>query len=217
MSDAILSPREFRAQTIDDNRPAFELWKATSSLIEPAISSPRAIPGPYEAACDLLFIQAFKASCSVYILAVRGHEEDAATILRRLLEIVAQLGYLDQPVNSEERKSRAEAYLQQDPDRGRFWWGGNFRNLFGSLNLVASYDQDYRFLAQIAHAAARRVSLQVEGSVIQIRSTKGFTPLLVFSCRYLLGAARIWNECFALLEDKELERLSREGLSFSFP
>jgi hypothetical protein len=69
---------------------------------------------------------------------------------------------------------------------------------------TATYDQDYRFLAQIAHAAARRVLPEVKDSVVQIRNTEFFTPLLVFACRYLLWAARIWNSCFTLVDNDEL-------------
>ena len=204
MTDEVLNPREFRARTIAGNRPAFELWKATWNLIESAISAPRMHPDPFSVACDLLFIQAYKASCSVYFLALRGHEEDAAAILRRLLEVGAQIGYLDQSPNPAERQARAEVYLQHNPESGGYWWGRTFKDLFCRLNLAATYDQDYRFLAQIAHAAARRVLPEVKDSVVQIRNTEFFTPLLVFACRYLLWAARIWNSCFTLVDNDEL-------------
>ena len=176
----------------------------------------RPLADTFNVACDLLFIQAYKAFCSVYLLAVRGHEEDAVAVLRRLLEISVQIGYLDQAPNPAERQDRAAAYLQHDPEGGGYWWGGTIKDLFSRLNLTATYDPDYRWMAQTAHGAARRVLLRVEGSVVQIRNTGFFAPLVVFACRYLLGAARIWNGCFTLVDNDELERLSNKSLGFSF-
>jgi len=104
-----INAAKFKAKIIDSNRDAFDLFRDTCSLIEAAITEPRDITEPYARALDLLFIQAYKSYTAVYFLAVRGHGEDAATILRRLLEISLQVCYLAK--DYDERSQRGKNYL----------------------------------------------------------------------------------------------------------
>jgi hypothetical protein len=103
------TPAKFRARIIDENRAAFDLWRHTCALVEGAIPTPRDISDPYARALDLLFIQGYKSFSSLYVLCVRGQGEDAATILRRLLEISLQAGYLAN--DPEARELRGKQYL----------------------------------------------------------------------------------------------------------
>jgi hypothetical protein len=85
---------------------------------------------------DILFVEAFKSHGSLYVLCVRGHGEDAATILRRLLEIALQVGYLAADPSSHQ--DRAERYLAwfwlqvEDrvraglPSKEEVWWRAQY-------------------------------------------------------------------------------------------
>jgi hypothetical protein len=152
--------------------------------------------------------------CSVYHLAVRGQQEDAFTLVRRILELAVQLEYL-QRATPDEVDARASQYLNQDPDVGpHYWWGGSFTTLFRDLGLEATFANDYRLLAQIGHGAARRILPAVRDGQVHIRSTEHFTTLLVFAVLYTLGTARAWNSRFHLLPDEAIEQLAARSVEF---
>jgi hypothetical protein len=208
------TPSSFRATVINGNRSGFALFRRTAELLEEVVTNPRPHSSRFALALDVLFLQAYKTFCGVYLLAVRGHGEDAATLLRRLLEITAQIGYLTYDPNPSERESRATHYFAHDPSRGGYWWNDNIRNLFDSIGLVDTYDQDYRLLAQISHTCAQRLLFGVEKGSILIRSAETFTPTVVFASRYVLGAAMKWNAVFNLLNVPRLAALSDEAIHF---
>lgn len=204
------NPDEFKANTIEGNRPAHELFLEVSRLLDNEIEGERCYTGKTDFATDLLFIQAYKAFCGVYLLAVRGYEQDAATILRRLLEIAAQILYLNVSDTVEDRECRAAQCLQYDPDLGGYWWGtGGFKGLFcKKLDHSETFKEDYRLLAQIAHGFVRRTLPAVEQEKIQICSARLFSPLVVFSCCYILVSVIVWNRHFKLYDESDLEELS---------
>ena len=121
MGNNCSSPGEFRARAIDANRPAFELWQWTCQLLEDRIEWPRAWRCPADFAYNLLFLQVYKSMYSVCFLAVRGQQEDAFTILRRILELAVQLEYLQRTAPTDV-DARASQYLDQDPDVGSHYW-----------------------------------------------------------------------------------------------
>jgi hypothetical protein len=208
-------PSSFRATVINSNRSGFALFRRTAELLEEVVMKPRPHSSRFVLALDALFLQAYKTFCGVYFLAVRGHGEDAATLLRRLLEITAQIGYLTYDPNPDERESRANRYFAYNPDHRGYWWGGNIRDLFDSIGLVDTYDQDYRLLAQISHTCAQRLLFGVEKGSIQIRSAETFTPTVVFASRYVLGTAIKWNEVFNLLDVPRIASAIDEAIHFS--
>jgi hypothetical protein len=133
-----VAPGQFRARMIDHHRRFFKLWGRCHEVLERCVTVPRDISQPYARALDILFVEAFKSHGSIYVLLVRGHGECAATILRRLLEIAFQVGYLaDKP---SSRQDRAERYLAwfwcQAHDRVRAvlprkekaWWQVQYHN-----------------------------------------------------------------------------------------
>ena len=132
-------PTEFIRRMIEENRLAFDLWKRVCCPLEEAVVRPRNIQPAFSRALDLLFIQAFKSFSSLYVLCARGLSEDAATILRRLLEVSNQAVFLAQDADAKERENRGKRYLAyfwaQVPDRLKFdldpvhrqWWEKMFQ------------------------------------------------------------------------------------------
>ena len=88
------TPDEFRSRVRAAHRPAFDLFGRVVDLVEPAVAHRRFLSGEVERALDMLMLQGYKAHCSLYVLAVRAHIEDAATIVRRLLELAIQTIYI---------------------------------------------------------------------------------------------------------------------------
>jgi hypothetical protein len=130
---------EIKHKILRRHRKAFRFWFLVAQMLEEAVVQDRSIELPFQRALDLFLLQAFKSHQSLYLLSVVGHEEDAATIVRRLLEICFQVGYLN--LVPEERNDRAIAYLSDFwhnapikfkdealPEAERKWWQ-DFYNL----------------------------------------------------------------------------------------
>ena len=245
-----MRPEEFKARMIDRHRAAFDLWRRCHEMLEGVVPQGRDVTLPFARALDLLFIQAFKSHASLYVLCVRGHGEDGATILRRMLEIAFQVQYMCSEPG--QRDSRAEKYLawfwlqanarikaglpnsQKDWWQRRYdahkhlitrptgqplrnWWGDSgIKDLAYSLGLQSTYDEDYRFLSQMAHCTAQGFLLDKRGSTVEIRTDMLVREILVFGTRYVVSIAKFWNDHFGLLNLAELATLAQEALDFDF-
>lgn len=106
-----MTPAEYKAGMWDRHRPAFTLFQDTLHCVEAVIAHPRDIEPTFARALDMLFIQGYKSFSSIYLLCVRGHGEDAATILRRLLELSAQAIYLARDPSESVREERGGRYV----------------------------------------------------------------------------------------------------------
>jgi hypothetical protein len=81
----------------------------------------------------------------------------------------------------------------------RNWWGNSsIRDLASSLGLMATYDEDYRFLSQMAHCTAQGILFAQRGEIVEIRTDLLVREILVFGTRYIIGIAQPWNEHFGL-------------------
>lgn len=108
-----LTNKEFAATIRSKFQNEFEFYDRVQKVIEQAIQQPRDRNTAFARALDSLFIQAHKSFDSIYLLVTCGSGEDAATILRRLLEIVWQIQYLVGEADDDEtkRSGRANRYL----------------------------------------------------------------------------------------------------------
>jgi len=134
ITEGIEQNKAFKKEILDKHRPAFfDIWLPLAQVMEEAVVKPRVLDTAFARALDLFFIEAFKSHQSLYLLAVAGHEEDAATIGRRLLEIAFQVSYLCS--DSSKREERGEQYLAHFwhsaqsilasidlPEERRKWW-----------------------------------------------------------------------------------------------
>ncbi len=99
----------------------------------------------------------------------------------------------------------------------RNWWGDStIRNVANELGLLDTYDQDYRFLSEMAHCTAQGVLLERRGNVVEIRTDMLVREILVFGTRYMIEIARWWNEHFSLLKTQLLGDLAQEAVNFDF-
>ena len=112
-SEPLAEPHEFRAQILAEYPDDFARFRDVLATLEPAIGSQESVQLSTELhrAMDMIMLQAYKSLCSVYVLLVRAHFEDAATICRRLMELAAQAGYIVEIEEDAEQNRRAGGYL----------------------------------------------------------------------------------------------------------
>ena len=206
-SDGNISPAYYRARVVDQNRPAFEMFQISCGLVEDVIVGVRAHASEADLATELLFVQAYKSYSSVYFLAVRGQEEDAMTIVRRLMEVTAQLAYIQDEGDDARTRERGQAFLEHDPDRQRYFWGRSHKELFVAIGHEDLYNSDYRYLAQISPSAAQRLASCLRQGEIRIRTTEAFSRILSFATHHFLFCCKIWNQRFHLLNEPQLNGL----------
>ena len=85
---------EFRQGVIDKYLQHFDLHWRIRKIFESAVKHDRYLHELVPRALDMLFVQSFGAHVSTYELACLAQVEDAATIVRRLLELAAQAHYI---------------------------------------------------------------------------------------------------------------------------
>jgi hypothetical protein len=102
---------EFRRRTLAQHKPAADLHRSVSAMLETAVQTPRLVADIVQRAVDMLFVQAFKAHQSVFELSAVCLTEDAATIVRRLLELAAQAAWIAKESDADVRNRRAGMYL----------------------------------------------------------------------------------------------------------
>lgn len=97
----------------------------------------------------------------------------------------------------------------------RNWWGdATIRDLASQLGWLDTYEQDYRFLSQMAHCTAQGVLLERVGNTLEIRTDMLVREILVFGTRYMISVAKHWNDVFGLMEPDQLAELAAEAVNF---
>ncbi len=244
LSQPTQSPEEFRDAMRGKYREAFSLHRDVATVLEHAIGQPRRLADEVARAADMLMIQAYKAHASVYFLAVRAQVEDAATIVRRLLEIAVQAIYITGDSDPGVRNERAGRFLARlwasIPDEWRTmmaleeraaWeayyqahrhllpakrksWGPDFRSMFHEIGHVSTYEHDYSLLSSIAHGTPPSLVQDYAQSIVTLRSDTFVDVMLVFATRYYLAVAGQWNESFRLIDSGELVGLVDRAARF---
>lgn len=233
----MVTPDEFRRQTAIKYRPAFELHSDVEQVMQSAAMTARSFPDYVSRAVDMLFVQAFKAHVSVGELAELALVEDAATIVRRLLELAIQAVYIARDSEEATRRQRAGAYLaflwHQWPDefRGRLpraerkaWeevyvlfgaefkptrkkWGPSIRDMFLYAEHPETYEQDYSFLSNVAHGAPPSLVHSYSHPTVPLHDDLLVPDLIIRAASYGLAITLAWNDVFGLVKSSELEDL----------
>lgn len=94
------------------------------------------------------------------------------------------------------------------------WSGLNFADLANKLNMKQSYDVDYRFLSNVAHASSAGSMLNVVSGTLQITDDTFVTPIVVYGTRYMLTVTEVWNAHFKLIEDLRMVEFRKRALNF---
>lgn len=240
-SEPLAEPHEFRAQILAEYPDDFARFRDVLATLEHAIGSQESVQLSTELhrAMDMIMLQAYKSLCSVYVLVVRAHFEDAATICRRLMELAAQAGYIVEIEEDAEQNRRAGGYLASlweaappqlkdalPADYRAAWekyhrdhqhllkgkwrtWRPSFKEIFSRLDKSDVYDEDYAFLSGVTHGSPPNLIFDYRGPVVQVRPHRHVPIMLKFSSRYGLAIMTLWNQLFAAIEVDRLDELVR--------
>lgn len=213
------TPTEFRAKIKAKYAIGFTFFEKVAATFEKALDTPRGLHDEVARVLDMFMYQAYKAHGSVYILGVRAHVEDAATITRRLLEIAIQAIFIGAAPNRHEARQRAGAYLADlwdslpvhvratlPPEECATWdeylnryghlldpnrirWGPSFRKLFAATGVSETYDEDYKLLSSIAHGSPPALVHAYAENVVNVHPDDLVPMILLFASRYYLAVA----------------------------
>lgn len=232
------SPQDFRTQTIARHSAAFELHGRAAAIMEQAVLRRRALPTLPARAVDMLFVQAFKALVSVGELAGLALVEDAATIVRRLLELGMTVVYIGRDSEESVRVERPGRYLaflwhqwpeerraQFEPEERRAWesvharygasfdaktkkWGPTIAAMFEYAQRRDTYDEDYALLSAIAHGGPPSLVHRYSEAVVSVHDDREVSQLLLYGIGYALATMGVWNDMFELIDARALEELT---------
>ncbi|MGH2372433.1 MAG: DUF5677 domain-containing protein [Gemmatimonadales bacterium] len=111
MADLIPSPEEFRKRIADKYPAQLGVHGEVTTVLESLVSRPRYLADIVHRAVDMLFTQAFKSHVSMHELATLALVEDAATVIRRLLELCVQAIWIARDSSEDVRRRRAGMFL----------------------------------------------------------------------------------------------------------
>jgi hypothetical protein len=117
-------------------------------------------------------------------------------------------------IQYEQSKKRLK--FQKNGKPAMHWFGCTFAQLATNLGLQKTYEQDYRFLSQMAHCSSRGLLLTNINNQTQIKSDRLIREILVFGTKYALWVTAKWNQEFALIPAPALQELLDLALNFDF-
>lgn len=94
------------------------------------------------------------------------------------------------------------------------WSGLSIAGLASRLKMQKTYDEDYRFLSNIAHASSAGSLLRIREGKLQIKDDTAATPILIYGTRYVLSVVETWTAHFDLIEEKKMSDLKERSLKF---
>lgn len=223
---------EFAEAVRKKYRSAFDLHGELAQLLQDTAVKSRYLPDLVARATDMLFVQGFKAHQSVYFLCSQALVEDAATIVRRLLELFVQAIYIARDSEESERTQRAGMYLaflwhewpadlreRIPPDERAAWesvyvtyahdfkykrWGPSFAKMFGYAGRADTYEEDYSLLCGFAHGSPTSLVGSYSQARVELHPDRWVPFLLEYATRYALGLTLVWNDIFHLCDDGRL-------------
>ena len=130
------------------------------------------------------------------------------------------MGYAE-PEEERRRRSRrflaalwneleADARQRVPPQAAQYWQAiadgvprtgalPSFQAILAGLGHKDTYDQDYRFLSQIAHGASPDQLLAFSGPRVVIRPLTQLGTVLVFGVRYAMASATVWDDYYSII------------------
>ncbi len=132
-------------------------------------------------------------------------------------------GILSNPSLPPEERKRWQDLYDQNKQWLKFtnsgnprpnWSGLGIADLASKLKRQQTYDEDYRFLSNMAHGSAAGSLLRMVDGKLQITDDSAATPILVYGTRYMLAVTEVWNAHFKLIEESKMVELRNSCLNF---
>jgi hypothetical protein len=235
----MLTREQFRDAIRTRHEAAFDLQHAVVVEMERRITEQRDLSDLVSRSVDMLFVQGFKALTAVGELASVSLAEDAATIVRRLMELGVWAIYIARDSEEETRRERAGGYLASlweewppelydvipEPDRkawaavaksypaidsaGKRRRRPTVRELFDYAGHPQTYIEDYAHLSAISHGRPPALVHGYSRGRIAIHDDGEVSTLLVYGSSYGLVTFLVWLEHFDLESPEAQNLLSR--------
>lgn len=134
-------------------------------------------------------------------------------------------GIIANPAIGPEERSRWQALYDQNKKWLRFtgsgrplnnWSGLGFADMTRKLQTPETYEQDYRFLSNMAHSSSAGFFPRIVGGRLQITDDTNATPILIYGTRYMLAVTEIWNGNFNLIKQSKMVDLRNRCITFDF-
>ncbi len=132
-------------------------------------------------------------------------------------------GILSNPSLTPEERKRWQDLYDQNKQWLKFtksgnplpnWSGLRFADLASKLKMQETYNVDYKFLSNMAHASSAGSLLRIVEGEVQITDDSAATPILVYGTRYMLAVTEVWNAQFKLIEESKMVELRNACLNF---
>ena len=134
-------------------------------------------------------------------------------------------GILSNPSLTPEERRRWQDLYDQNKQWLKFtksgnplpnWSGLGIADLANKLKMRSSYDEDYRFLSNMAHGSSAGSLLRIADGKLQITDDSAATPILVYGTRYMLAVTEVWNAHFKVIEESKMIEVRNACLNFDF-
>ncbi len=132
-------------------------------------------------------------------------------------------GILSNPSLTPDERKRWQDLYDQNKQWLKFtksgnplpnWSGLGIADLANKLGMRSSYDEDYRFLSNMAHGSSAGSLLRIADGKLQITDDSAATPILVYGTRYMLAVTEVWNAHFKVIEESKMIELRNACLNF---
>jgi hypothetical protein len=132
-------------------------------------------------------------------------------------------GILSNPSLTPDERKRWQDLYDQNKQWLKFtksgnplpnWSGLGIADLANRLKMQNAYDEDYRFLSNMAHGSSAGSLLRIVDGKLQITDDSAATPILVYGTRYMLAVTEVWNAQFKLIEESKMVELRNACLNF---
>lgn len=152
----------------------------------------------------------------------REREDRGRQYLAYFFHLVPK-GILANPSLTPEERQRWQQLYDQNRQWLKFnksgnpspnWSGLGVADLANKLKMQQVYNEDYRFLSNMAHASSAGSLLRIVGGELQITDDTAATPILVYGTRYMLAATEVWNAHFKLIEESKMAEFRNCCLNF---
>lgn len=94
------------------------------------------------------------------------------------------------------------------------WSGLSVADLARKLNMMQTYNEDYRFLSNMVHVSSAGSLLRMRDGRLHITDDTAATPILVYGTRYVLAVAEVWNAHFKFIDEPKMAEFRKQCLAF---
>jgi hypothetical protein len=109
------------------------------------------------------------------------------------------------------RPEQAMAEIHQELPN---WSGLGVADFANRQNMRNFYDEDDRFLSNMAHGSSAGSLVKIADGKSQITDDSAATQILAYGTRYMLAVTEVWNAPFKVIEESKMIAFRNACLNF---